>query len=860
MRSHAGRRWLAKASRVALLLSAAALSCIDLKPIASGVCGNFVVDDASNEDCDRFADEPGAACGAPDSEDACRFICSGTAVCPKGYGCGADAVCRRPSGELEELGAAVEFPSLQGLATGDFNADGATDLLILEEVDSLGRRVARIVYPAAQDAEAKVVAVPVLPTTVCVAELDDDAGDDVGFGDVGGVAVFDNAARGLPEIEAFPSLLPAEGSFLRGVPLDVIADEPGDEVVVLVESDKGGTALIRPAGLKSKATLVELAGDAQKLAGEVSAGRIDEAAACPQIVVAFRGATEVFVFSPCEKSGPNVGWNEGGSATAVALPPGQAVESGAELADLDLDGHLDLLIGASDGLFVAWGAGDGSLVSDKMSGAANSAGPFPLPAETGGLLPLAIADINGDGVVDFVVPSGVVLSGPAGYQVAHENLGAPWSVAVVADLNANGLRDVAAASQQSLDIEFLNNAGSGILNPAIVLTGGPVKRLVAGDFDGDLINDLAFSQEADDEGETSDTVAVAFGRPYSPPLPPIQMARLAEVEQLYAGHGSTLGGSAGALVADGIADLFVVSENWSQTDALIELHGNASQLMVAPLALRTRTGLARPLALAAGRFGDDVLAPGEPPDVVMVALAVDLSSLALELFRIEPADEIEVGELAPSATLPEGFHSAEEGPPFALHYGAFLTAGDLSGDGSDEVVMVAPWGDKANGAALVIGDYDFATATFALRDPQPFELALSVDSELQLHDVDGDGELDALVLGGTDEEPGDVLVLWGKEGGLDVKGASRIQVKGGATGVTCLPSKEREGCALLLLGRDAAFFAMLGEAGKFEIVPAPALKGGTAVISGDFDSDGVSDVAIGDDDGLQLFRSIPEHP
>ena len=101
-----------------------------------------------------------------------------------------------------------------------------------------------------------------------------------------------------------------------------------------------------------------------------------------------------------------------------------------------------------------------------------------------------------------------MVSGPAGYAVAHQNLGAPWSTAAVADLNANGLIDVAVASDVSLDIDFLNNAGGGVFNPALVLTDGPVQRLVVGDFDGDLVSDLAFSQEASDAEGDPPVVAV----------------------------------------------------------------------------------------------------------------------------------------------------------------------------------------------------------------------------------------------------------------------------------------------------------------------------------------------------------------
>src|SRR5262249_29740270 len=132
----------------AVLILGASPACADFAPLASNTCGNAVVD--ASEDCDTFASEPGTQCGDPASTNACRFVCGdtggGAPTCPRGWGCGRDGVCRRPSGQFAPLGDIVPFASPHTLRSGDFDADGVPDVLLLGEEDGLGRTPARIVY------------------------------------------------------------------------------------------------------------------------------------------------------------------------------------------------------------------------------------------------------------------------------------------------------------------------------------------------------------------------------------------------------------------------------------------------------------------------------------------------------------------------------------------------------------------------------------------------------------------------------------------------------------------------------------------------------------------------------------------
>src|SRR5262249_16787959 len=149
--------------------------------------------------------------------------------------------------------------------------------------------------------------------------------------------------------------------------------------------------------------------------------------------------------------------------------------------------------------------------SAKSNGVPGMAGPYAMPAEAGSpaAFPLAAADLNGDGGVDFVVPEALVISGAGGYAVVDSNAGAPRTQAARLGIDADGPLDVAAGSTEALDIDFLVNAGDGLFNPSTLPTEGPSATFAVGDFDGDLVDDLAFTQALDNPAAVEDDLSVA---------------------------------------------------------------------------------------------------------------------------------------------------------------------------------------------------------------------------------------------------------------------------------------------------------------------------------------------------------------
>lgn len=845
-----GRRTGARAIAVVALLGlgAAQPSCADFAPVASNVCGNSVID--GDEDCDAHPTEPGTECAAADTPNACRFVCGGAASskakCPTGWGCGQDGICREPSGRLAPLGSLVPFASPHELRVADFNGDGVPDVLLLGEENAVGLTPARIVFSATASTPRSVLALPTNIAAPAIVALSNDGTSDLGFADLDGISIFRARSEQRSVFFPFPTLLPPTGTSLRVLPMDVVPTEPGDEIVAFVDRGEKGTTLERTAGKLPAAVLTSLPSGEPDLAGATTWGQLDEGAPCQQIVLPYRGSTEVLHFTPCVAGGAGVEWNVGGALRAVALPPGAMLDRGVTLVDLDLDQHLDLLIGASGRAFVAWGLGDGTFTSAKNNGQIDMAGPYSLPMEAGGdtAFPLAAADLNADGAIDFVVSSGIVISRPGGYAVAQSNAGS-WSQAVIADFNADGLPDVAAGSLAAIDIDFFVNAGGGLFNPSAIATEGPTGYFAVGDFDGDLVNDLAFAQELDQGRVPEDDLTIAFGSAKGAPETPVVIASLGEIEQLVPARISNATGT------DGIADVAVISQNEVEdTDAMFAFQGNGSRSLKAPLPLGGAAKPALAVALAVGLFGN-----GTP---ALAAVGVDSTTGELRFWQVEGNKAILLEHLIPSAPLSPQFHSNAPESVASFRYNAYLAAGDLTGDGVDEIILVAPYGPTEDGAALVIADYDAAAFTFTPRAEQPFSATLSVDSALHLMDVDGDGHLDALLTTGTDELPGDLLVLWGDGSGSLLTGApGRVHLAGGVADVACLPLPSGRGCDLAVVSAAGVSRIQVKRDRELTIAPIADLAGGRGLGAGDFNGDGLLDLAIQTDSGLQLYQSLP---
>lgn len=172
------------------------------------------------------------------------------------------------------------------------------------------------------------------------------------------------------------------------------------------------------------------------------------------------------------------------------------VEGQPTLADLDADGHLDVLVAGSDGVVALFGDGTGALTRGPAISRLDYA-----------FVPASVADLDGDGDLDLVVSEDtdavrVFRGDGAGgfddgtpYSAVPEPLGT-----VVADVDRDGHPDVAVADGSGAsgggggtgEVAILRGDGHGGLVvtqriPFDTETAG----LVAADFDGDGAPDLA---------------------------------------------------------------------------------------------------------------------------------------------------------------------------------------------------------------------------------------------------------------------------------------------------------------------------------------------------------------------------------
>src|SRR6516165_12123313 len=107
---------VAFASFIAAVIVASA--CADLPQIDRNTCGNFVLE--TGEDCDTPKADPYVC-------HACRYDCTNT-PCPVGFGCGADFVCRKPSGNFETSGPEIAVDAKR-IETADFDGDHRLDIV-----------------------------------------------------------------------------------------------------------------------------------------------------------------------------------------------------------------------------------------------------------------------------------------------------------------------------------------------------------------------------------------------------------------------------------------------------------------------------------------------------------------------------------------------------------------------------------------------------------------------------------------------------------------------------------------------------------------------------------------------------------
>lgn len=184
-----------------------------------------------------------------------------------------------------------------------------------------------------------------------------------------------------------------------------------------------------------------------------------------------------------------LGDGAGGFQQAPDIPT-TAAANDVVVADFNADGDLDLAFAITGGNCVSVHFGDGL-------GGFNIGSCYPVDASPEGV---ATGDLNGDGALDLVSANkfghsvSVLLgsiSGTFSAQVSYDMLGRLPRYAVIADLDSDGILDVATANGHH-SISVLIGTGGGVLSSPVDYPGAENSHAIkSADFDMDGHSDVA---------------------------------------------------------------------------------------------------------------------------------------------------------------------------------------------------------------------------------------------------------------------------------------------------------------------------------------------------------------------------------
>lgn len=828
------------APALAALAVAALAACHDLPDL--GTCGNGIVEEGNGEACDDIGES--ATCKAtcelkclPDAGPA-GYVDVGpntageARFCPDArYRCGSDDICRAPSGEFGRPGPALPFDVGGPPQLVDVDNDGFSDLVGTSATDIYVRFSSTIGAPL----ESLVV--------------QDAPSSDAPF------AIFDlhprgmNPTGGANTLVAIPtegvSLLESSGAgFLPRIELPIalqLPDEPRGlvvrdpdprygEVVIAMQSRSTGPAILGgrvSAGPPGYADTVP-AGPLQPCVGAAGgAWLLVSVQAAPDrrsfVVVTRREDTTQPAWHVCRYSHSGTGGWSLADFEVAGAPPSVAV-----LANLDADACLELVVRrtANPPLAMIDAAGATCSFSTTVT-------PVPIaeaaamPGTPAASLYAAGQVVPGD-VDELVLASGVYRQCTGLADCAGSPIGTfvraiaptkvPWVAAAVVDLNRDGVLDVVAGRAGEPDVDVVR--GGAVLNVYRANTSAPVSALVAGDYDGDRIGDVALVETAG----TRDRVSVLFGTlesivpapvPMTPLLDKLRIDRLGEINWLPSSHGH-----------DGVDDLVVVDSVGGTVRAGVML-GDAARLMTAPRFPPSPTST--PLSgVIAGAFGG-----------VGVKL-LTISPSQVQLYEIPPTNAPTMMEWGDPIALPANVSFA---PPLTL---LRAEAGDARGAATANMRDVMLF--SVRGATLTS-----CKATPAARPAEVYGI-----------DLDNDG-IDHLAVVSQDLSPGAAGPRM-----LEVFDAQCNPVPGIAEAIAgCTEIVNVSGRLLALCASGAGdgrgVFEIAGEGGTFARGKQVAAldSEGRFLAAGDFDGDGVLDVAVGVNRGgiahVELMRQCPAH-
>ena len=476
--------------------------------------------------------------------------------------------------------------------------------------------------------------------------------------------------------------------------------------------------------------------------------------------------------------------------------------------DFNGDGNLDLaVVGRNGSVNVLLGNGDGTFATGQVL--------------TAGTNPQAIVagDFNADGLTDLAVANAgsntvsVFLGqGDGTFQAAGDfAAGANPQGLAVGDFNGDGLTDLAVADGgdamgHGQGVSILFGAGDGTFQLAgSVLAGTLPQAVAAGDFNGDGLTDLAVANN----GGNNVSVLLSNGDGTFFPATPSFDAGDTPIKVV-----------AGDFNGDGIPDLAVLNYNANTLSVLL---GNGDGTFQPP----------SPIPLP-GRSLDLVVADLTGDGFLDIAVA-DYADSRVQVF---------LGNGDGTFKDPQSFLAGSN--PRAL------VVGDFNNDGLPDLAVADYNGGANTAVSILLGNRD-PDNNWRFLAPNPVAAGIQPDA-LGVGDFNGDGNQDLVV---ADFASNNVRLLLGDGNGNFVP-TRLLSVGTHPTGLVvddfngdgvpdvAVVNSDSNSVSVLLANGDSA--------GTFK--PAITVAVGSApqaLVSGDFDGDGIPDLAVVGAGGVKIL-------
>ena len=844
------------------LLTIALGGCKGLPEVNANVCGNLVLE--PGEDCDGFGDGDSTACGNPGSINGCFFVCDledlAASPCPRGYGCGADGRCRSPSERFAEA-AQVDFP-VSEFKVADIDGDGTDDLI------GTSQNAFHIAFADGDGSlTTKVFPSPAFAGFFSVGDLNGDAQTDIVAADGLGVAAY--LGRPGQTIEPVPFALFETSSLVDVKALSVSGEfgiGPADDtrVLTLLDDPQSGGFIDEDSTNRGSIEALFGAGFVVAAIETPLIGGDNDGDQNEELAITHQGADRVWVVSFDE----GLDQSQVGVLQELVLPDSYLANGRAFLADIDGDGDLDITVGMAKPGFVALGqavnTGSGTfsaITKANLFGTTDFEQPIKL---------LEVGPLDGDNRADYVLSNGIfranLINAPDVTGVLAQG---SFVAARFVDLNKDGKNDVVTIPDAVPGVEVYLQAETDPirLNRFALGTSNHFlgnREIIAGDFDGDLIDDVALTARSQATGAT---LEVLFGSLSGDFTGPVRMGRFDDIIQL-----QRFSALASVNLVDAIDDLLVVATAQSggqRTKIASFFRGDSSRAMAAPLLLIEGEGASEifylPVQTAIGRVN------GAP-----AIFATSISTRAREVGAARDCANKDggcgFGWALPAGggkvTLPagpEGYLGIDEETLLCYEW----AASDLSPSQTDTDELLGVFSTERCGAgagdAVVFFDFEAqAIATPAVPD------GVEGLGKFITGDLDADGLADIVSVFGDFSAGGQggVVVFWNEGGDFRIDPVATEGIATLAVARGRLNADPFDDLVMLGLSSGAEggtvepeVFATLYDNGVYA-APQPfgAFGFGTAIGVADLNRDGLGDLIIGDGAIARVFLAEPAEP